>query len=219
MWRLLTLKSWLPVEAAGFSCCIINVIFILGCTKRIVLPTAIARRDSVMSASAGQRAAAARAALLANLPEIDEIAPELAGAEPSSGVAHEVIDINNVAARLTAEFGAARATTVTRRAPSTAAEAANRVAAARLALAEAEKYQEDLDASVEPKGHRLLSKVPRLPESVVEAIVDHMGSLQKIMRATIADLVNVEGVGETRARAIKEGLGRLAETSILDRYG
>jgi diadenylate cyclase len=46
-----------------------------------------------------------------------------------------------------------------------------------------------------------------------------MGSLQKIMRATIPDLVNVEGVGETRARAIKEGLGRLAETSILDRYG
>ena len=35
----------------------------------------------------------------------------------------------------------------TRRAPSTTAEAANRVAAARLALAEAEKYQEDLDAS------------------------------------------------------------------------
>jgi len=78
---------------------------------------------------------------------------------------------------------------------------------------------DDLDASVEPRGHRLLSKVPRLPESVVDAIVDHMGSLQKIMRATIADLVNVDGVGEARARAIKEGLNRLAETSILDRYG
>jgi diadenylate cyclase len=78
---------------------------------------------------------------------------------------------------------------------------------------------DDLDAGVEPRGHRLLSKVPRLPESVVDAIVEHMGSLQKIMRATIADLVNVDGVGETRARAIKEGLNRLAETSILDRYG
>ena len=78
---------------------------------------------------------------------------------------------------------------------------------------------DDLDAGVEPRGHRLLSKVPRLPESVVDGIVEHMGSLQKIMRATIADLVNVEGVGETRARAIKEGLNRLAETSILDRYG
>ena len=43
-------------------------------------------------------------------------------------------------------------------------------------------------------------------------------SLQKIMRATIDDLDDVSGVGETRARAIKEGLSRLAETSILDRY-
>ena len=38
------------------------------------------------------------------------------------------------------------------------------------------------------------------------------------MRATIDDLDDVEGVGETRARAIKEGLSRLAEASILDRY-
>ena len=38
------------------------------------------------------------------------------------------------------------------------------------------------------------------------------------MRAGIADLVEVEGVGEARARAIKDGLSRLAETSILDRY-
>ena len=38
------------------------------------------------------------------------------------------------------------------------------------------------------------------------------------MRATIDDLDDVSGVGETRARAIKEGLSRLAESSILDRY-
>ena len=44
------------------------------------------------------------------------------------------------------------------------------------------------------------------------------GNLQKVMRATIDDLDDVAGVGETRARAIKEGLSRLAETSILDRY-
>ena len=119
----------------------------LGCTKRIVLPTAIARRDSVMSASAGQCATAARAALLANFPDVHVIASGLAGAEPSSGVAREEIDINRVAAQLSAELGATRAKNVTRRAPSTATEAANRVAAARLALAEAEKYQEDLDAS------------------------------------------------------------------------
>ena len=38
------------------------------------------------------------------------------------------------------------------------------------------------------------------------------------MRATIDDLDDVDGVGEARARAIKDGLARLTESSILDRY-
>jgi diadenylate cyclase len=76
----------------------------------------------------------------------------------------------------------------------------------------------ELDAGLAPRGYRLLGKVPRLPDSVVERIVARFGNLQKIMRATISDLDDVEGVGETRAKAIKEGLARLAETSILDRY-
>jgi diadenylate cyclase len=76
----------------------------------------------------------------------------------------------------------------------------------------------DLDTNLAPRGYRLLAKVPRLPEAVMDRIVDRFGSLQKIMRATIDDLDDVEGVGETRARAIKEGLSKLAESSILDRY-
>ena len=36
--------------------------------------------------------------------------------------------------------------------------------------------------------------------------------------AGLADLTEVDGVGEVRACAIKEGLSRLAETSILERY-
>jgi diadenylate cyclase len=76
----------------------------------------------------------------------------------------------------------------------------------------------DLEVSLQPRGHRLLAKVPRLPESVIDHIVSRFGNLQKILRATIGDLDDVEGVGETRARAIKDGLSRLAETSILDRY-
>tara|TARA_R100000306_G_scaffold52265_1_gene49139 strand:- start:714 stop:1760 length:1047 start_codon:yes stop_codon:yes gene_type:complete len=76
----------------------------------------------------------------------------------------------------------------------------------------------DLDASVQPRGYRLLSRIPRLPDSIIEAIVERFGSLQKIMRATIDDLDDVGGVGETRARSIKDGLARLAESSILDRY-
>jgi len=76
----------------------------------------------------------------------------------------------------------------------------------------------DLDENLQPRGYRLLAKIPRLPEQVIERIVVRFASLQKIMRATIDDLDDVSGVGETRARAIKEGLSRLAEASILDRY-
>jgi diadenylate cyclase len=76
----------------------------------------------------------------------------------------------------------------------------------------------ELDTGVQPRGYRLLSKVPRLPDAVINNIVDRFGTLNKIMRATVDDLDDVEGVGGTRARAIKEGLSRLAESSILDRY-
>lgn len=76
----------------------------------------------------------------------------------------------------------------------------------------------DLETNLSPRGYRLLSKVPRLPETVIDGIVERFGHLQKIMRATVSDLDEVKDVGAVRARAIKEGLSRLAEASILDRY-
>jgi diadenylate cyclase len=78
--------------------------------------------------------------------------------------------------------------------------------------------ESELDSSLQPRGYRLLSKVPRLPEQIASRIVDQFGTLQKILRATTDELDDVEQVGEVRARAIKEALARLAETSILDRY-
>ncbi len=90
-----------------------------------------------------------------------------------------------------------------------------RVVAATLGLPDADI---DLETNLSPRGYRLLSKVPRLPEAVIDAIVERFGHLQKIMRATVSDLDEVKDVGEVRARAIKEGLSRLAEASILDRY-
>ncbi len=78
--------------------------------------------------------------------------------------------------------------------------------------------QLDLEEGLQPRGYRLLAKIPRLPEPIIERIVTRFGNLQTVMRATIDDLDDVAGVGGTRARAIKEGLSRLAETSILDRY-
>ena len=75
-----------------------------------------------------------------------------------------------------------------------------------------------LDALVTPRGYRLLSKVPRLPSTIVERLVEHFGSLQGLLAAEFEDLLAVEGVGESRARAVREGLSRLAESSILERY-
>src|SRR5215203_5118283 len=75
-----------------------------------------------------------------------------------------------------------------------------------------------LDAPIQPRGFRLLHKIPRIPEIVADHVVERFSNLQKIMRAGVSDLVEVEGVGEARGRAIKEGLSRLAETSILERY-
>jgi diadenylate cyclase len=69
-----------------------------------------------------------------------------------------------------------------------------------------------------PLGYRLLHRIPRLPGVVVDRLVDHFGSFQALLSAGLEDLMQVEGVGETRARAVREGLSRLAESSILERY-
>ncbi|GAA4605913.1 DNA integrity scanning diadenylate cyclase DisA [Actinoallomurus liliacearum] len=75
-----------------------------------------------------------------------------------------------------------------------------------------------LDTPVSPKGYRLLAKVPRLPALLMERLVEHFGGLQKLLAASIDDLQSVGGVGESRARSVREGLSRLAESSILERY-
>jgi diadenylate cyclase len=90
-----------------------------------------------------------------------------------------------------------------------------------LAVAKALGYAstaDALDGSVSPRGFRLLAKVPRLPTSVVDRLVSHFGSLQRLLGATVEDLQAVDGVGEARARGVREGLSRLAEASILERY-
>ncbi|MGH3412403.1 MAG: DNA integrity scanning diadenylate cyclase DisA [Marmoricola sp.] len=79
-------------------------------------------------------------------------------------------------------------------------------------------HGEHLDGAVNPRGYRLLAKVPRLPGAVVDRLVDHFDTLQKLLSAGVEDLQAVDGVGELRARSVREGLSRLAESSILERY-
>lgn len=75
-----------------------------------------------------------------------------------------------------------------------------------------------LETPVMPKGYRILSKVPRLPAAVIRNIVEHFENFQKIIKASTEDLYEVEGIGEVRAKNIKEGLRRLRDQVLLDRH-
>jgi diadenylate cyclase len=88
-------------------------------------------------------------------------------------------------------------------------------------LAELLGYPRDvnpLDHSVAPRGFRILSHIPRLPEGVVKKVVSDMGDLDSIVRASQRDLEAISGVGTVRAREIREGLRRLQEHNLVDRY-
>jgi diadenylate cyclase len=75
-----------------------------------------------------------------------------------------------------------------------------------------------LDTSIQPRGYRVLSHIPRVPEPVIRRVVGDLGSLDMVVRASQRDLEAVEGVGAVRAREIREGLRRLQEHNLVDRY-
>src|SRR3546814_10554987 len=68
----------------------------------------------------------------------------------------------------------------------------------------------DLDESLQPRGFRLLARIPRLPEPVVERIVVRFGNLQKIMRATIDELDDVSGVRSEEHTSELQSLMRIS---------
>lgn len=72
----------------------------------------------------------------------------------------------------------------------------------------------DLDDPAEARGHRVLSKVGRLPDSVREDIVRYFGSVSKILKASEDQLTAVEGVGDTRARQLRTFFDRLEHMAI-----
>jgi diadenylate cyclase len=75
-----------------------------------------------------------------------------------------------------------------------------------------------LDVSVAPRGYRVLQQLRRIPETVVRQVVRDFGSLDAIIRASHRDLEAVDGVGAVRAREIRDGLRRLQEHNLVDRY-
>jgi len=75
-----------------------------------------------------------------------------------------------------------------------------------------------LDYAISPRGIRILGRIPRLPKLVVRRIVESFGGLEELLAATDGELETVDGVGEIRAKDIREGLRRLQEINLVDRY-
>jgi diadenylate cyclase len=75
-----------------------------------------------------------------------------------------------------------------------------------------------LDYPVSPRGVRILGRIPRLPKLVVQRIVGEFGGLEELLAATDGELETVDGVGEIRAKDIREGLRRQQEINLVDRY-
>lgn len=72
------------------------------------------------------------------------------------------------------------------------------------------------DIEVPSRGYRQLSKIPKMPISVIENMNKTLGDFQHIIRATIDELDDVDGIGEIRAQNIKQGIKRMHEQVIYD---
>jgi diadenylate cyclase len=77
---------------------------------------------------------------------------------------------------------------------------------------------ETLDTVLLPRGYRALAKVPELPAWVVDRVAERFGSLKVLLSASLEDLEEVEGIDRHRARQVRDGLGRLAEASMVEFY-
>lgn len=76
-----------------------------------------------------------------------------------------------------------------------------------------ENYDE---VGVYTRGYRVLNKIPRMPSNIVDNLVKSFKSFQHILAADIPQLDEVEGIGEVRARTIKQSLKRMQEQFVFD---
>jgi len=79
-----------------------------------------------------------------------------------------------------------------------------------------ENFDNYEEVAVYPKGYRILNKIPRMPNVIVNNLVKTFKSFQHILLADIDKLDDVEGIGEVRARTIKQSLKRMQEQFVFD---
>ena len=72
------------------------------------------------------------------------------------------------------------------------------------------------EVGVYTKGYRILNKIPRMPSNIVENLVESYKSFQHILAADIESLDEVDGIGEVRAKTIKQSLKRMQEQFVFD---
>lgn len=77
---------------------------------------------------------------------------------------------------------------------------------------------DDLSQEVAPRGLRFLRRVKRLSDESAFELTEHFGGLAKLQRATVDDLIAVNGIDEKTAHAVRDTLTRLTESTILDQY-
>jgi diadenylate cyclase len=89
---------------------------------------------------------------------------------------------------------------------------------ARMALTTMHLGDADLDDEIAPRGIRLLRRVNTLPEEVAARLASDFGGLARLQRATVDDLMDIDGVDATIASTVRDTLQRVAENTILDQY-
>ena len=72
------------------------------------------------------------------------------------------------------------------------------------------------EVGVYTRGYRILNKIPRMPSNIVENLVLSFKSFQHILAADIESLDEVDGIGEVRARTIKQSLRRMQEQFMFE---
>ena len=72
------------------------------------------------------------------------------------------------------------------------------------------------EIAVYTRGYRILNKIPRMPVNIVDNLIKSFKSFQHILAADIPDLDDVEGIGEVRARSIRQSLKRMQEQFVFD---
>ena len=79
-----------------------------------------------------------------------------------------------------------------------------------------ESFENFEELAVYPRGYRILSKIPRMPNSIVEKLVKSFKSFQHILIAETNQLNKVDGIGERRAKTIKQSLKKMQEQFAFD---